>query len=351
MTHYCTTCLSEFDDDSGPLPDADCVHCVFCGARIALTSRRRPPASVVPFSKDYEREEAFALGVINGNGPGFPDTLREFRVRSSQRGLDSLTPLAQGSEPPSAGAPTPRAPRRLASLSASLSVGFAIGVAIAFAAVSLRPEPKAPSAAASTRAPRSGTAESTVAGPKPVEPPATRPAAPGGPAAAPAPAKGAQPLSNSPSRPASTPAQDRRWLVDRARAEQRLYRLAAAERLYRQALLISPRDSEALSGLGELELLRGTLDLAEARFQDALRANANYIPALIAAADLRWQSGRAEEARQQYQDIVDHYDSDSYPPYVILRSARTSQSAASDNGQPPLPPECVPSRQPQPPAF
>ena len=347
MTHHCTSCLSEFEDDSGPLPDADCVHCVFCGARIALTSRRRAPASVVPFSKDYEREEAFALGVINGHGPGFPDTLREFRVRNSQRGLDSLTPLAQGSEPPAE--PARRAPPRLASLSASLSVGFAIGVAIAFAAVSLRPEAKAPSTATSATAPRAATQDSQRAETKPAETLVAPTHTPN--AVAVAPAKPTQSLTNSSLRVAATPAQERRWLVDRARAEQRLYHLAAAERLYRQALLISAQDSEALSGLGELELLRGTLDLAEARFREALNANANYIPALIAAADLRWQAGRADEARQQYQDIVDHYSADSYPPYVVLRSVRTSPSASNDSNQPRLLPDCEPSRQPQPPAF
>ena len=238
MTHYCTTCLSEFDDDSGPLPDQDCVHCVFCGARIALAARRRAPASVVPFSKDYEREEAFALGIINGQGPGFPDTLREFRVRNSQRGLDSLTPLAQGSEPPAA--PAPRAPRRLAPLTASLSVGFAIGAAIAFAAVSLRPEAKAPSAAASATTPRAATSESQVAKAKPAKLLAEPTKAPE--TVAPAPAKPTQPLVNSPFRVAPTASQERRWLVDRARAEQRLYHLTSAERLYRQALLISPQD-------------------------------------------------------------------------------------------------------------
>jgi tetratricopeptide (TPR) repeat protein len=115
-------------------------------------------------------------------------------------------------------------------------------------------------------------------------------------------------------------AQDRRWLLDRARSEQRLYRIASAERLYRQILAHAPQDSEALSGLGELDLLRGTVDLADQHFQAALDANSNYIPALIAAADIRWQSGRSEEARQQYLDIVDHYSADSYPPYVALRS-------------------------------
>jgi tetratricopeptide (TPR) repeat protein len=83
----------------------------------------------------------------------------------------------------------------------------------------------------------------------------------------------------------------------------------------------APRDSEALSGLGELELLRGTIDLADAHFKAAIDANSNYVPALIAAADIRWESGRVEEARQAYLDIVEHYSADLYPPYVALRSA------------------------------
>ena len=40
----------------------------------------------LPFSNDYEREEAFALGVINGSSPGFPDTLRQFRIPGSVPG-------------------------------------------------------------------------------------------------------------------------------------------------------------------------------------------------------------------------------------------------------------------------
>jgi len=320
MTHYCTACFSEFEDNTGPLPHANCVHCVFCGARIALRSRPRAPTSVVPFSKDYEREEAFALGVINGNGPGFPDTLREFRVRTSQRGLDSLTPLAQGSEPPAAAPPGPPAPRKFASLSASLSVGFGVGVAIAFAAVSLRPE-AAPSA---TSAPVAA-APAAVHAPTPALPTTPAPT----PVTVTAPVNAPQPLAKAAVRAVPRPAQDRAWLLDRARAEQRQYRIAAAERLYREALLRSPQDSEALSGLGELELLRGTVDLAEARFQEALSANANYIPALIAAADIRWQAGRTEEARRAYLEIVDHYSADSYPPYVVLRSSAATNAACA----------------------
>lgn len=338
MTHYCTACTSEFDDDSITPANADCVHCVFCGAKIPLARRAsaQAPTSVVPFSKDYEREEAFALGVINHSGPGFPDTLRQFRVPSAPR-PDSLSPLAHGSAPPS-GLPAP-APRRLASLSLSLSVGFGVGVALAFAAVSLRSstgvrraalasaapapasqplavakqtvEPAPPTAAGSESAPRmpalsvlSTSAASTASTASSASPALATTVAP------PVRFAGAKPTAE----------QNRRWWLDRARAEQRQYHLTAAEQLYRLVLAHTPNDSEALSGLGELDLLRGTVDLASAHFQQALAANANYIPALIAAADLHWQAGRTEEARQAYLDIVEHYSADLYPPYVALRS-------------------------------
>jgi hypothetical protein len=267
----------------------------------------------LPFSNDYEREEAFALGVINGKSSGFPDTLRQFRIPVATERPDSLTPLAHDSEPPSA-PPVPRA-RRLASLTTSLAVGFGVGVAIAFAAVSLRMPGAAPSAALPTPTP------TPIALPTPARAAEPDPA----PRLVATPPKDPPPLAKAtlvaiaaPAAP--TLAQERRWLLDHARAEQRQYRITAAERLYRQILSFAPQDSEALSGLGELDLLRGTVDLADQHFQAALDANSNYIPALIAAADIRWQSGRIEEARQAYLNIVDHYSADSYPPYVALRS-------------------------------
>ena len=272
----------------------------------------------LPFSNDYEREEAFALGVINGKSSGFPDTLRQFRIPGAAPRPDSLTPLAHGSEPPSA-LPAPRA-RRFASVTASLAVGFGVGVAIAFAAVSLRVPSAAPSAA--TPAPSAATPTPTpIALPTPARAAEADPAprlVATPPTEPPTPAKAALVAVAAPAAP--TLAQERRWLLDRARAEQRQYRITAAERLYRQILLFAPQDSEALSGLGELDLLRGTVDLADQHFQAALHANSNYIPALIAAADIRWQSGQLEEARQAYLNIVDHYSADSYPPYVALRS-------------------------------
>lgn len=319
MTHFCTACSSEFDDDSMIPSDVGHVHCVFCGARIELRgSDPTAMRSVMPFSRDYEREEAFALGVINPSGPGFPDTLRQFRVHASPR-LDSLAPHAEGSEPPPR--PPPRARRKLASLSASLSIGFGVGVGIAFAVVSLRRTHEAPHAAA--RAPSARAPAQTATNlPATNLPAANLPAASLPAASLPAAAPPTTPsVAPPPLRKPPTAEEERRWVLYRARAEQRQYRIAAAERMYRQILARAPRDSEALSGLGELELLRGTIDLADAHFKAAIDANSNYVPALIAAADIRWESGRVEEARQAYLDIVEHYSADLYPPYVALRSA------------------------------
>jgi hypothetical protein len=273
----------------------------------------------LPFSTDYEREEAFALGVINGKTSGFPDTLRQFRIPDATPRPDSLTPLAQGSEAPTALPPS----RRFASLTVSLTVGFAVGVLIAFAAVSLRTPTRAPSAATPRPVTPAAPAPSHTTEPEPAPrlvatPPTSHPSLPKTSLAAPATLAATAPPA------APTPAQDRRWLLDRARSEQRQYRITSAERLYRQILMRAPQDSEALSGLGELDLLRGTVDLADQHFQAALDANSNYIPALIAAADIRWQSGRTDEARLAYQSIVDHYSADSYPPYVALRSVPTA---------------------------
>jgi hypothetical protein len=304
------------------------VHCVFCGAAIPQHRKRRAQdrVSAVPFSKDVEREEAFALGVIGAGRVGFPDTLRQFRVPSkSSRPSDTLMPVAHGPEP--GGDPTlddtlPPLWRR-GSFWASLTVGLVVGVTVASvattlsrqgraAAVSTPPRLGAPAKSASPAAPPADTA-APLAVPTCSAPPVT-PAASAPIASFPRPpAKAALPT-------VANPMLERRFLVERARSRQREYRLADAERLYRQVLAGAPNDSEALAGLGEVEVLRGTTDLADAHFRQALRVNADYIPALIAVADIQWESCRGREAQQGYREIVDRYDAELYPPYVAQRS-------------------------------
>jgi hypothetical protein len=303
MRHQCTSCLREFFDDAPSASPPPRVFCVFCGTQLPLRSETAEGA--VPFSADFPREQDFALGVIGAAPSGFPDTLRQFRVRGRSPSGDSLMPLASDSDE-TEGEASGRALWRSRPFWTSLVVGFGVG-ALAALFVSLSPSgrpPVAPRAAAAAVVP-------TVPAPPPL------PAAPlvtcvGTASAAPAVVA---------ARPPTSPALERRFWLERARAAQRGYHLNEAERFYRRALAQAPRDSEALAGLGEVELLRGTVSAADAHFHEALEANADYVPALVAVADIRWQSGQAEAAREAYRQIVEHYSADLYPPYVAQRSA------------------------------
>jgi hypothetical protein len=317
MRHQCTVCLRAFVDDSG-IPETGRVHCVYCGAVIAASRKRRRQdrAAAVPFSKDAEREETFALGII-GSGPvGFPDTLRQFRVRPTrgERSGDTLMPVAHGAEQPLPNEEVRPGVWRMKSFWFSLGAGLLAGIALASAATSPTPaRPAAAISAAQLPARRVASAPATA----PVAPaPVVLPVPSAAPVAAAAPA-----LPKVTATPkAFGPVIDQRSLVDLARARQREYRLTEAERLYRRVLEGKPRDSEALAGLGEVDVLRGTTASADEHFQAALRVNGDYIPALIAVADMKWESGRFEQARQAYRSIVESYSADLYPPYVAQRS-------------------------------
>jgi tetratricopeptide (TPR) repeat protein len=192
----------------------------------------------------------------------------------------------------------------------SLAAGLIAGIAIASAATS--PPRSGQTAAVAVMAPKSAARPSIAPAPRALPACSALPAAP---------VVVAEPAAK-PITPAKwNPELDRRFLLERARSRQRDYRLTEAERLYRQVLTRAPRDSEALAGLGEVDVLRGTTGAADEHFQAALRANADYIPALIAVADLKWESGRFKEAQQGYQSIVESYAADLYPPYVAQRSS------------------------------
>jgi hypothetical protein len=330
MRHQCTACRREFFDDSGGLLESERIYCVFCGVPIAVPKSKHAPRGGLPFSNE-RRSEGSALGIIKAHDSGFPDTLRQFAVprRQTQQSLrqpslppsvvavkrgDTFMPVAQeepgsGSGHPVSGG-TAQPLRRHAAFLLALLGGFAGGVVIALGAAEY------------TRAPEPGPA-----GAPPLA--AAKPAPPPEPARIPAPASAATgcnapalaPIANAAASKIANAALDRSWLLERARSHQRAYRLDEAERAYRRVLALAPQDSEALAGLGEVELLRGTLDRADQRFQQALQANANYLPAKVAVADIRWQAGRAEEARNAYRDIVEQYSAEAYPPYVAQRSA------------------------------
>jgi hypothetical protein len=331
MRHQCTACRREFFDDSGGLPESERIYCVFCGVPIAIPKSKYAPWGGLPFSNE-RRIEGSALGVIKAHDSGFPDTLRQFAVprRQTQLSLrqpslppsvvavkrgDTFMPVAQeepgsGSRHRVSGGAIAQPLRRHAAFLLALLGGFAGGVVIALGAAEY-----------------ARAREPALAGAPPLA--AAKPVLPPEPARIPVPASAAPgcnapalaPIASAAVPKIATAALDRSWLLERARSHQRAYRLDEAERAYRRVLALAPQDSEALAGLGELELLRGTLDRADQRFQQALQANANYLPAKVAVADIRWQAGRAEEARNAYRDIVEHYSAEAYPPYVAQRSA------------------------------
>lgn len=307
MRHYCSSCSSEFFDDAPSSSPSSRVFCVFCGTPLSGTAEERE--SQVPFSADFPREDGFALGVIGGASSDFPDTLKQFRAREPQgtKRADSLSPLQAPTDSPEA---EPQ-PWRASRFWASLAIGFAVGAVIAavFAQRGTPPVPAPPSRVA-LLAPTTPTPTASPAvvpsGCPVVNPPSPAPALT--PSAAPAVTK-----------PPVTPALERRFWLERARTAQRDYRLQDAERFYRRVLASSARDSEALAGVGEVELLRGDPLAASERFREALAANADYVPALVALADLHWQAGDAGAARDEYRYIVEHYADDLYPPYVKQR--------------------------------
>ncbi len=259
----------------------------------------------MPFSADHAREEAFALGVIGAGASAFPDTLRQFRAHGAPRGTDSLSPVHTESEE------TPRepvaSPWRPSRFWTSLAVGFGVG---ACAALLLEKSGDAP--------PPPAVHSTPAAALRSAAPPAS--ALPGC-AATPAPAVSPPPVTaeTAETKAVVTPVLERRFWLAQARSAQHNYRLSDAERFYRRALAQAPRDSEALSGLGELELLRGEPTAASARFREALEANSDYVPARVALADLSWQAGRAEAAREAYRQLVEQYSADLLPAHVSQR--------------------------------
>jgi tetratricopeptide (TPR) repeat protein len=304
MRHECSNCLSEFFDDATSGNALERVFCVFCGTPLAPPGEER--ASAVPFSADFQRDESFALGVIGRASSDFPDTLKQFRAHGAgaKPRNDSLSPVQTETEQPVLKPEV--APWRLRRFWTSLAIGFGVG-AVAAAVVGQRTAARAKVVVAASApvvaAPQPGAPSLALSGcPVPsAAPPVTSAAA----VAAP--------------KPPVTPVLEKRFWLERARAAQHQYRLADAERFYRRVLVQAPRDSEALAGVGEVELLRGAPLAADARFREALDANADYLPALIALADLHWQSGQAEDARGEYRNIVEHYSADLYPTYVSQR--------------------------------
>lgn len=81
--------------------------------------------------------------------------------------------------------------------------------------------------------------------------------------------------------------------------------LTRAEQLFRSVLAERPKDTEALTGLGDVARRHGNTANAIAYYEHVLSANGQYLPALSALADVKWTSGDRAGAAVLYRRIVD----------------------------------------------
>ena len=102
-----------------------------------------------------------------------------------------------------------------------------------------------------------------------------------------------------------------------------------AEQIYRALVARNDRDSEALSGLGDVAHAQGDVRGAMAAYRRAITVNPSYLPALVGLADAEWAAGDRVQAQRAYSNVVDHFPEGSYPAYVKERSEETPSPAPS----------------------
>ena len=102
-----------------------------------------------------------------------------------------------------------------------------------------------------------------------------------------------------------------------------------AEQIYRALVARNDRDSEALSGLGDVAHAQGDVRGAMAAYRRAITVNPSYLPALVGLADAEWAAGDRAQAQRAYSNVVDHFPEGTYPAYVKERSEETPSPAPS----------------------
>lgn len=118
----------------------------------------------------------------------------------------------------------------------------------------------------------------------------------------------------------------RRLLEDASRAKK-AGDLDRAERLYRAARDQQPDNVEALAGLGDIARLRGDETAAARSYDAVVKANPNFLPALVARAEQKWASGDRAGAIVLYRQVLQKAGTGS--PYGQKAQARISEFQSS----------------------
>jgi hypothetical protein len=115
-------------------------------------------------------------------------------------------------------------------------------------------------------------------------------------------------------------------LLERARHARRAGRNDDAAALFAAAIAKAPTDSEALTGLAEVDAAQGALPGAIALYRRAMAANPRYLPARLGLADSLWAIGQRADARAAYRSIVAQVPASLCPDRARERAAGTEPS-------------------------
>ena len=135
-----------------------------------------------------------------------------------------------------------------------------------------------------------------------------------------------EPRAAAPSNAPAPIGGDFRSRLTQAAAALRAGDLARADELYRSVLAEQPTSTEALSGLGDVAKARHDPALAAKMYDSVLAQNPSYLPAILASADEKWESGDKQGALVLYRRVVDQAGPSS--EYGARAAARIAQGAA-----------------------
>ena len=111
--------------------------------------------------------------------------------------------------------------------------------------------------------------------------------------------------------------------------------LTRAEQLFRSVLAERPKDTEALTGLGDVARRHGNTANAISYYERVLSGNGQYLPALSALADVKWRSGDRAGAATLYRRIVDQVgESPGYGQNAAQRLHELNEGATQKSNAP-----------------
>ncbi|MCA9626747.1 MAG: zinc-ribbon domain-containing protein [Myxococcales bacterium] len=131
------------------------------------------------------------------------------------------------------------------------------------------------------------------------------------------------------------PSGDFRVMLTQGNAALKAGQLEKAEQLFRGVLAKQPGNTEALAGLGDIAARRKNPGAASEAYDEVLKKNPNYIPALLGKADQKWASGDKAGAVGLYQRVLENAGpGTSYGQRAAARIAEYNKAKAAGTADP-----------------